>query len=135
MAWNIPGKNDDGGSGKDRRNPWKPRRGSGGNGGGLGGLFDNFRGMFDGGGGNPLRWIGLALVLWLAFNCFVLVAEQERGVVLRFGQFARILEPGPHFKLPWPVRSEEHTSELQSLMRISYAVFCLKKKTKPVTAI
>src|SRR3546814_3194774 len=28
-----------------------------------------------------------------------------------------------------PGRSEEHTSELQSLMRISYAVFCLKKKT------
>src|SRR3546814_10446578 len=30
-------------------------------------------------------------------------------------------------------RSEEHTSELQSLMRISYAVFCLKKKTKTAT--
>src|SRR3546814_1723838 len=29
----------------------------------------------------------------------------------------------------WKPRSEEHTSELQSLMRISYAVFCLKKKT------
>src|SRR3546814_8040178 len=29
-----------------------------------------------------------------------------------------------------PPRSEEHTSELQSLMRISYAVFCLKKKKK-----
>src|SRR3546814_3163806 len=29
------------------------------------------------------------------------------------------------------LRSEEHTSELQSLMRISYAVFCLKKKTIP----
>src|SRR3546814_2377618 len=28
----------------------------------------------------------------------------------------------------WQSRSEEHTSELQSLMRISYAVFCLKKK-------
>src|SRR3546814_7801568 len=28
----------------------------------------------------------------------------------------------------WDYRSEEHTSELQSLMRISYAVFCLKKK-------
>src|SRR3546814_3609712 len=28
----------------------------------------------------------------------------------------------------WTLRSEEHTSELQSLMRISYAVFCLKKK-------
>src|SRR3546814_6932993 len=35
-----------------------------------------------------------------------------------------------HRKLPWwrRSRSEEHTSELQSLMRISYAVFCLKKK-------
>src|SRR3546814_4707596 len=31
---------------------------------------------------------------------------------------------------PQIVRSEEHTSELQSLMRISYAVFCLKKKKK-----
>src|SRR3546814_2968765 len=30
-------------------------------------------------------------------------------------------------------RSEEHTSELQSLMRISYAVFCLKKKNKTTT--
>src|SRR3546814_1171527 len=30
---------------------------------------------------------------------------------------------------PESLRSEEHTSELQSLMRISYAVFCLKKKT------
>src|SRR3546814_3049182 len=30
-------------------------------------------------------------------------------------------------------RSEEHTSELQSLMRISYAVFCLKKKNKQLT--
>src|SRR3546814_7884058 len=31
---------------------------------------------------------------------------------------------------PERIRSEEHTSELQSLMRISYAVFCLKKKKK-----
>src|SRR3546814_6434750 len=35
-------------------------------------------------------------------------------------------EMGPRLTAP---RSEEHTSELQSLMRISYAVFCLKKKT------
>src|SRR3546814_1256180 len=37
----------------------------------------------------------------------------------------RIMTGAGRFKLP---RSEEHTSELQSLMRISYAVFCLKKK-------
>src|SRR3546814_3663866 len=36
-------------------------------------------------------------------------------------------------KAPTPVRSEEHTSELQSLMRISYAVFCLKKKKNTKT--
>src|SRR3546814_10207399 len=35
---------------------------------------------------------------------------------------------GPAFMAPLAERSEEHTSELQSLMRISYAVFCLKKK-------
>src|SRR3546814_8918724 len=35
---------------------------------------------------------------------------------------------GAEFRLLGVARSEEHTSELQSLMRISYAVFCLKKK-------
>src|SRR3546814_9199367 len=33
----------------------------------------------------------------------------------------------------WARRSEEHTSELQSLMRISYAVFCLQKTTQHIT--
>src|SRR3546814_9188295 len=36
-------------------------------------------------------------------------------------------------KLPILIRSEEHTSELQSLMRISYADFCLKKQNKKIT--
>src|SRR3546814_10288863 len=34
------------------------------------------------------------------------------------------------YDLPWDKRSEEHTSELQPLMRISYAVFCLKNKQR-----
>src|SRR3546814_2539224 len=55
----------------------------------------------------------------------------------RFGDFAfRLLCAGPRERADQVVerrriglvRSEEHTSELQSLMRISYAVFCLKKK-------
>src|SRR3546814_6983008 len=37
--------------------------------------------------------------------------------------------------VPQGLRSEEHTSELQSLMRISYAVFCLKKKKKTYTQV
>src|SRR3546814_7277074 len=43
----------------------------------------------------------------------------------------RQLQRSKRQRAPWPVialRSEEHTSELPSLMRISYAVFCLKKK-------
>src|SRR3546814_2960858 len=43
------------------------------------------------------------------------------------------LPQGQHFTLIEAVRSEEHTSELQSLMRISYAVFCLKKQYKHTT--
>src|SRR3546814_18303247 len=42
----------------------------------------------------------------------------------------RLLEPAGVALLGLRQRSEEHTSELQSLMRISYAVFCLKKKNK-----
>src|SRR3546814_5526388 len=41
----------------------------------------------------------------------------------------RIAPPRPRARTG-RIRSEEHTSELQSLMRISYAVFCLKKKNK-----
>src|SRR3546814_7911294 len=38
--------------------------------------------------------------------------------------------PATIWRERWHHRSEEHTSELQSLMRISYAVFCLKKKNR-----
>src|SRR3546814_7435063 len=41
-----------------------------------------------------------------------------------------LFKPAGLDEYEWAKRSEEHTSELQSLMRISYAVFCLKKKTK-----
>src|SRR3546814_6803847 len=47
------------------------------------------------------------------------------------GHGGRPLEvPGTAFLSVCPPRSEEHTSELQSLMRTSYAVFCLKKQKK-----
>src|SRR3546814_4136658 len=44
---------------------------------------------------------------------------------------SRLPRPTCEHRLTRQWRSEEHTSELQSLMRISYAVFCLKKKTSP----
>src|SRR3546814_2211541 len=51
------------------------------------------------------------------------LSDVELGLRLRY-EFAR--EFAPYVGVNW--RSEEHTSELQSLMRISYAVLCLKKK-------
>src|SRR3546814_9644354 len=44
--------------------------------------------------------------------------------------FLGIIDSQYQHQAPEDSRSEEHTSELQSLMRISYAVFCLKKKKK-----
>lgn len=105
MPWNIPGNNNRGAGprGNGGRSPWKPGGGRGG-GGGLDGLLDGLRNLFGGaGGGNPLRWVVIALAAWLIFTSFVLVGERQRGVVLRFGQAVRIMQPGPNFKLPWPV--------------------------------
>src|SRR3546814_8586096 len=55
----------------------------------------------------------------------LIFAEQSQGVFCYTSALRRRTAP----------RSEEHTSELQSLMRISYAVFCLKKKKKTKTPI
>src|SRR3546814_6863186 len=60
--------------------------------------------------------------------------EDESGK-LNFENFVAVLADGDPTAFPQQVdlrRSEEHTSELQSLMRISYAVFCLKKKKKTI---
>src|SRR3546814_4095642 len=53
----------------------------------------------------------------------------QRDVARQFGGREQARADAGH-GAPGRVRSEEHTSELQSLMRISYAVFCLKKKKK-----
>ncbi|RZA21023.1 MAG: FtsH protease activity modulator HflK [Lysobacteraceae bacterium] len=91
MAWNTPG-NSSGNNNRGKR------------GGGFGSLLDKLPGLGGGlGDGSPLRWVAIVVALWLAFNCFVLVTEQQRGVVLRFGQFDRVMQPGPGLKLPWPL--------------------------------
>src|SRR3546814_7703626 len=60
-------------------------------------------------------WPGIALLLLAG-----VIAGPVTGLIDPEHVFGPLLEPA--------LRSEEHTSELQSLMRISYAVFCLKKK-------
>src|SRR3546814_1908341 len=62
---------------------------------------------------------GRALAGWTALQLDRAHSHPDAGERAKADAFVALLTP---------VRSEEHTSELQSLMRISYAVFCLKKK-------
>src|SRR3546814_10917303 len=56
-------------------------------------------------------------------------SQQRAARAVADGRFASQIVPVElKTRSGTPLRSEEHTSELQSLMRISYAVFCLKKK-------
>src|SRR3546814_4323115 len=68
--------------------------------------------------GNGAEDAGLLAVLQLGLEADDVVERAERIVLAELH----------HGVGPLVARSEEHTSELQSLMRISYAVFCLKKK-------
>src|SRR3546814_5143521 len=60
-----------------------------------------------------------------AFDDGAVPGHEVAGEVVATGTGVENLAIGDHVAV---LRSEEHTSELQSLMRISYAVFCLKKK-------
>ena len=52
----------------------------------------------------PLLKLGvpILLLLWLLSGIYI-VAPDEQGVVRRFGKMVRITEPGPHYRLPWPI--------------------------------
>src|SRR3546814_10481421 len=98
-----------------------------------------------------------AVLLSIVMKCFDLIGELCDQPIIQLAAGGNFLEQGPvskayHFEEPVDgvslpvqvqlasaipgnganrkIRSEEHTSELQSLMRISYAVFCLKNKKK-----
>src|SRR3546814_2308147 len=77
--------------------------------------------------------LGTAVALRLAWQSFLanpqlLQAGRPVGWASTFGIVATLIIVVAAPLVAW-LRSEEHTSELQSLMRISYAVFCLKKNT------
>ncbi|MDX1811491.1 MAG: FtsH protease activity modulator HflK, partial [Gammaproteobacteria bacterium] len=127
MAWNEPGGDGD----KDKKDPWGSRdqkpsggdqqsppdldevvkqmqnkvaklfggKGSGGSGGG-----DEGGGSFGGSPSSSLigLLIGVLIVVWLASGIYI-VDPGERGVVLRFGSYVETTEPGPHWRMPFPV--------------------------------
>ena len=73
--------------------------------GGGGGGFGGGRGL-EILGLRPWLWVGVAVaVLWVLLTSFYQVDKQERGVVMRFGRFVEVTDPGFHVKLPWPIDS------------------------------
>src|SRR3546814_5086277 len=87
----------------------------------------------------PVFTIGTAAILGLPVFAFFLAgmpASLDQPALATFNiRGGMVLKPeftALWFALSVYTRSEEHTSELQSLMRISYAVFCLKKKTNSI---
>lgn len=94
MAWNTPGKGS--GSPKNTGNPVEDL---------MNRIKDGFNGRGGSQGTGPLPIIiGLVVVL-IAFNSFKLIDERQRGVVLRFGAYDRVMQPGANFKLPWPIET------------------------------
>src|SRR3546814_3153638 len=80
----------------------------------------------DGGRNDQLRLFLLGLGIFLILMAPVVgILPGPGGMLVLAAGLALTLKNSN-----WAKRSEEHTSELQSLMRISYAVFCLKKKKK-----
>src|SRR3546814_8075900 len=67
----------------------------------------------------------------LHLHAWLVATRHRRQILQRPHLVDRHRADAGHFAIEVrPCRSEEHTSELQSLMRISYAVFCLKKQKK-----
>src|SRR3546814_10399101 len=81
-------------------------------------LFRSYLAGLVGSSNNPVSGITIATILFASVVLIVLLGRDSP-----IGAVAAIM-------IGAVVRSEEHTSELQSLMRISYAVFCLKKKKR-----
>ena len=64
-----------------------------------------------------LKWLfPLLLVVWLSTGIYI-VRPGEQGVVRRFGEAVRITEPGPHYRIPWPIEKVDKP-KVQQVRRI-----------------
>ncbi|WP_430390609.1 FtsH protease activity modulator HflK [Dyella sp. 20L07] len=111
MAWNEPGNG--------QRDPWGKNRPSGSKP-GLEDMLKQLRNRLGklGGGSGGIFTILLALVLaWVLLSSYTIVDARQAGVVLRFGKYARTLQPGFHLKLPRPIETvtKVGTTEIRSV--------------------
>ena len=121
MPWNEPGRN--GGGNNNGQDPWKGGGGQqppdldevfanvqkrlkqivgGGNGGGQKTTNSSGPGI-----GGIVTLILVLAVIWVVWNSIHIIDEPERGVVLRFGEFTRTLQPGLNFTFPAPIETLE----------------------------
>ena len=121
MPWNEPGRN--GGGNNNGQDPWKGGGGQqppdldevfanvqkrlkqivgGGNGGGQKTTNSSGPGI-----GGIVTLILVLAGIWVVWNSIHIIDEPERGVVLRFGEFTRTLQPGLNFTFPAPIETLE----------------------------
>jgi|SRR5450755_655571 modulator of FtsH protease HflK len=101
MAWNEPG----GG----KRDPWQGKKQPPDMEDMLRRLRDGMMRLFGGSGGGPTGSRGIALIVlavvavWIVYQSFAIIDAQRIGVVLRFGQFDRVISSGLNLKWPAPI--------------------------------
>jgi membrane protease subunit HflK len=99
MPWNEPGNG--------QKDPWNRNR-QGQRKFDLDGLLKQFTsrfGRFGAGSGGVLAILLVFVVAWLLVSSFTVIDARQVGVVLRFGQFSRVLPPGMHLKAPNPIET------------------------------
>jgi len=111
MAWNEPGNG--------QKDPWNRNR-PGGRKPDLDGAIKNLKarfGRFGAGSGGILAIVGVFVLAWLLVSSYTVIDARQVGVVLRFGQFSRILPPGFHLKAPSPIESvtKVETTQVRSI--------------------
>ncbi|MDF3981809.1 FtsH protease activity modulator HflK [Luteibacter sp. PPL201] len=111
MAWNEPGNG--------QKDPWNRNR-PGGRKPDLDGALKNLKarfGRFGAGSGGALAVVGVFVVAWLLVSSYTVIDARQVGVVLRFGQFSRILPPGFHLKAPSPIETvtKVETTQVRSI--------------------
>jgi membrane protease subunit HflK len=99
MAWNEPGNG--------QKDPWNRNRSSGRKP-DLDGMIKSLKarfGKFGAGSGGVLAVVLVFIVAWLLVSSYTVIDARQVGVVLRFGQFSRVLPPGFHLKVPSPIET------------------------------
>ena len=111
MAWNEPGNG--------QKDPWNRNR-PGGRKPDIDAALKNLKarfGRFGAGSGGVFAIVVVFILAWLLVSSYTVIDARQVGVVLRFGQFSRVLPPGFHLKAPSPIETvtKVETTQVRSV--------------------